>query len=578
MDISSFLQSVRSIRVSTEQLSNIMKRDAGNRRIDYARIQELDRRLKRVIPIIPGEFGVAGGIFGTSIVPQTPMFGMPMRPPGLPPIPPIPPGPPGPAGPGPAGPQGPRGPLPDEEVVEESKERQTIEESIRRQEEAKAAAEAERQRQRQQQKVEQEAEAEVEEPTTTPVEPTPGKPQVLPPLEEPAAPAFPPEMSKIITPKDLKTLMDKYYDPKNRGLFGRPFTQTVKLPLGTLVVEPTSTNIFRPNYLPKFRFLPNEKFEKAAKDMEGVTNAMELLQLVMTVLSAFGRTTPQITAPRPTTVPAIPKPTTVAPQNQVVPGPRQVPARARVVGPETPMVRGIVRTPQFAERQRELNRLGLSPRQIARDRAKKARDRKRLEQAREFLAQQGEESKLGQMTPQAEAARRQAIKDMISVFRDPTYFAGGVVRPGSPADLMGMNNPALRAKFIQYLETFTPRTGQEINYNAIQKRLNAMGLDVLGETGPAPGLIGRDTFRNILNFIKKPEVRKDFKIDPRDLLQRLEKSNRIDPDAANFYRKRVETESNQLRQSISGQEVSSVNIGPGGPQIALQRVYIYRNA
>lgn len=554
-----------------------MKRDAGNRRIDYARIQELDRRLKRVIPIIPGEFGVAGGIFGTSIVPQTPMFGMPMRPPGLPPI--LPPGTSvGPGGPGgPAGPQGPRGPLPDEEVVEEPIERQTIEESIRRQEEAKASAEAERQRRRQQQEQEQEAEAEVEEPTTAPVEPTPGKPQVLPPLEEPAAPAFPPEMSKIITPKELYKLMEKYYDPKNRGLFNRPFSQRVKLPTGVLVVEPTSTNIFRPDYSPKFRFLPNEKFEKAAKELEQFGTAMELLQLVMTVLSAFGRTTPQITAPRPTTVPATPRPT-VVPQNQVVPGPRQVPVRQRVAGPETPMVRGIVRTPQFAERQRELTRQGLSPRQIAKDRAKKARDRKRLEQAREFLSQQGEESKLGQMTPQAEAARRQAIKDMISVFRDPTYFAGGVVRPGSPADLMGMNNPALRARFIQYLETFTPRKGQEINYNAIQKRLNAMGLDVLGETGPAPGLIGRDTFRNILNFIKKPEVRKDFKIDPRDLLQRLEKSNRIDPDAANFYRRRVETESKELRQSISGQEVSSVNIGPGGPQIALQRVYIYRNA
>ena len=99
------IRAIRSVRVTTERLARVMKNDALSRKRDYQQIKELNYRLARVIPIIPGRLGAAGAIFGVGAVasssgglllPPFPPFG------GLPDVRP---------GSGPKGP-GPRTPVP----------------------------------------------------------------------------------------------------------------------------------------------------------------------------------------------------------------------------------------------------------------------------------------------------------------------------------------------------------------------------------------------------------------------------------------------------------------------------------
>tara|TARA_A100001201_G_scaffold34752_1_gene36995 strand:+ start:7290 stop:8834 length:1545 start_codon:yes stop_codon:yes gene_type:complete len=95
-----FKSSLGNISRSTDRLSRIMKNDARLRSRDYGRISELNRRLNRVIPIIPGMLGIAGYRFGmmregSMGFPLPPFSGIPPFP-GFPSLPPRPPRPPGP--------------------------------------------------------------------------------------------------------------------------------------------------------------------------------------------------------------------------------------------------------------------------------------------------------------------------------------------------------------------------------------------------------------------------------------------------------------------------------------------------
>ena len=111
-------QSLRGLTRTTDVLARIMKRDSIQRQRDYAEIARLNTELKRVIPIIPEEYGEAGVTFGKGIsggpTPfMLPKFGFG----GFPPLPPFPPGF------GPLGPVRPRrpgeGPRPAPQVLEE---------------------------------------------------------------------------------------------------------------------------------------------------------------------------------------------------------------------------------------------------------------------------------------------------------------------------------------------------------------------------------------------------------------------------------------------------------------------------
>ena len=116
------IRAIRSVRVTTERLSRVMKNDALSRKRDYQQIKELNYRLARVIPIIPGRLGAAGVIFGVGAVasssgglllPPFPPFG------GLPDVR----QPKGPKGPGPGTPTPP--PIPPVIIKEEEEEVQT---------------------------------------------------------------------------------------------------------------------------------------------------------------------------------------------------------------------------------------------------------------------------------------------------------------------------------------------------------------------------------------------------------------------------------------------------------------------
>jgi len=208
------IRAIRSVRVTTERLARVMKRDALSRKRDYQQIKELNYRLARVIPIIPGRLGAAGAIFGVGAVASSsggfllPPFG------GFPPFPgpPGPPRPPGPQPPGPGAPVPQPQPVPDIDIIKEEVEEPTVvdvedplderspEYNRRKQEEAKRKREQERIREGvpagvpatpEEKPGEMEEEAQPERnkpevvPTTPPFVPTP--PQV------PAEPKFDPQ-------------------------------------------------------------------------------------------------------------------------------------------------------------------------------------------------------------------------------------------------------------------------------------------------------------------------------------------------------------------------------------------------
>ena len=62
-----FQSSLKSMSARSGQMARYLKRDANNRRRDYATIDQLNYRLNRVIPIIPGIAPVTGGIFGVAV-------------------------------------------------------------------------------------------------------------------------------------------------------------------------------------------------------------------------------------------------------------------------------------------------------------------------------------------------------------------------------------------------------------------------------------------------------------------------------------------------------------------------------
>ena len=47
------VNSIRNIRITTQRLARVMRKDSRNRKRDYNQISELNFRLARVIPIIP---------------------------------------------------------------------------------------------------------------------------------------------------------------------------------------------------------------------------------------------------------------------------------------------------------------------------------------------------------------------------------------------------------------------------------------------------------------------------------------------------------------------------------------------
>lgn len=590
-------QSLRGLTRTTDVLAKIMKRDSIQRQRDYAEIARLNTELKRVIPIIPEEYGEAGVTFGKGIsggpTPfKLPKFGFG----GFPPLPPFPPGS------GPLGPVRPRrpgeGPRPAPQVLEE----EVKEEKPLTLEQINAAVAA-------MSKIAEQQGVAVEEPVEQQVS-IPGVMPALKPLElteeqlklaeearrqreKGADPAFLAPYYEYLGEyfrrnKASRNTQEGFFNPSKYPLEG-----AVETPDGGLL---TVTPVGPPGRKrPQFSYTDGIAHTERLNNTREAAKYAPLIRSVIDIMGAFaGAAKPRYQAPlstQPTlTVPGVGRgtaPATVIPQNNVVPGPSpaQVPARQRTVTAETPMIRGIVRGAGFYTRQKSIQRRFGTLRERNLARAKRNRNKKEEDRLRKELEDLGLDQQLAaQPTAQAEAARRAMVKDLLDLYKDPSVFGGGYIRPGSAAAAMGLNQPALRAKFIKYLESFTSRSGQDVNYTVIEKRLRSLGFDMPGDTKSTQ--LGRDELRNVLNFMKLPGVKQTFNLNPADVVSRLSQKGPdgkpgVDPEAVKFYRERIDAQTKEYRAikkefgtTVESPNIDRLNIGEGPATVKIQPIII----
>lgn len=81
------------------------------------------------------------------------------------------------------------------------------------------------------------------------------------PLEKIRRKAIPAEVQEYVGP-----LLKKYYS--DLTIFGQTRTQSVQTPMGQLIVEPTSTNLFTGDDTPKFRFISKEEQDYKAQQTQ----------------------------------------------------------------------------------------------------------------------------------------------------------------------------------------------------------------------------------------------------------------------------------------------------------------------
>ena len=388
--------------------------------------------------------------------------------------------------------------------------------------------------------------------------------------------------------KASRNTQEGFFDPSKYPLEG-----AVETPDGGLL---TVTPVGPPGKRrPQFSYTDGIAHTERLKNTREAAKYAPLIRSVIDIMGAFaGAAKPRYQAPL-STQPTLTgpgrvqgtAPATVIPQNNVVPGPSpaQVPARQRAVTAETPMIRGIVRGAGFYTRQKSIQqRFGtLRERNLAR--AKRNRNRKEEDRMRRELENLGLDQQLAsQPTAQAEAARRAMVKDLLELYKDPSVFGGGYIRPGSAAAAMGLNQPALRAKFIQYLESFTSRSGQDVNYTVIEKRLRSLGFDMPGDAKPTQ--LGRDELRNVLNFMKLPEVKQTFNLNPREVVSRLSQKGPdgkpgVSPEAVKFYLERINTQTKEYRSykeltgtTVETPNIDRLNIGEGPATVKIQPIII----
>jgi hypothetical protein len=83
----------------------------------------------------------------------------------------------------------------------------------------------------------------------------------LTPLEKIRRKAIPAEVQEYVSP-----LLQKYFS--DLTIFGKTKTQSVQTPMGQLIVEPTSTNVFTGDQTPKFRFISKEEQDYKAQQTQ----------------------------------------------------------------------------------------------------------------------------------------------------------------------------------------------------------------------------------------------------------------------------------------------------------------------
>ena len=101
---------------------------------------------------------------------------------------------------------------------------------------------------------------------------SPLKPKETPPIEE--VTKSEPTPLEIIRRKAIPVGVQEYVNPllkkyyNDRTIFGQTKTQSVQTPMGQLIVEPTSKNIFTGDDTPKFRFISKEEQDYKAQQTQ----------------------------------------------------------------------------------------------------------------------------------------------------------------------------------------------------------------------------------------------------------------------------------------------------------------------
>ncbi|AOV60159.1 hypothetical protein S820908_012 [Synechococcus phage S-CAM9] len=351
-----FTSSLNGLSGTTERLARVMKNDARVRKADFKEISRLNDRLNRVIPIIPGMFGIAGATFGLG-VDDGGLFGLPTFPKfGLPPLPPGPPPPPGSPGP----PTPPRSPVPTPPppLIAKEEDERSAEANRRRQEDAKRRAEDQRNRRGvptpatvpatpSQKPGEKEKEAEPDR------EAEPGREPITipnpPPPPIPLTPAIPrrrrkkeKEEEKELVPTALTEYQfelalrarrekEKGADPAWLGPYysylNDYFVKTggrkggaVELPDGGVLTMNVVGGLFS-NRRPLFKYYNGIDMAKTKKNTKTFMDVMNIIQAVFAVMGPFagarrpttqpGKTTPTVQDPnyrQPKGEPAVPLP------------------------------------------------------------------------------------------------------------------------------------------------------------------------------------------------------------------------------------------------------------------------------
>ena len=507
----------------TSQLLEVIRRKNALFKTDLEQIKTLDRRIKRVIPIIPGMTGVAGARFGQSGGPgEGPS--MPGIPPRLPKGPILPPAPPVPApAPAPA-------PAPEPPPVVETPESPPV----------------------------------VEIPES-PVPKRDDEPVQIPSFldilklipflfkdlifETPGIAAAPPVTSPIKFDKNTfgsnLDIRQSLIEDVKKGfekeiLASSPSRLSKTTSLGDTVVMSRPV-IGDPGYRtfgkvdPKFYFtrvLTAESTIAKAAAAQKTIDAFAPFFITQLLLDTAGSAVALRGSPARTKV-------KLPDRTRLSPGQKQLALeQAGVVTDVTKPTRPL--TPSVGERGAFVSRAQ------ARARALRLRERKALEGLRDVLSQKAIDDETSRSTDpnvldfNKFRSREVFLKDLVALYSDPK-FVTGVASEGTVGYLMGLNNPKIRAGFMQYLISANPAKGQEMNVKFIDKIFRATGL-----SGNPPSQIDNDTYRFILNF------QKQNKIDPTPLFDQLRNNQLIDVVTQNQYRTRIREDASNSTRSIFG--------------------------
>ena len=519
-DLSGIGDKLKTTSRLTKGLVEVLRRKNANIKSDYDRIRELDTRIKRVIPIIPGMGGVAGSLYGSPKPPPPstpPTGGLPGRIPRMP-------------RPTPRPPQREPKPVPEpqrqpdfsniREIIQKLLEFGYTLEQIRRILEGiteglspgVAAAPL---------TLDDVASAEAPGKKRSPA-----APGVMPRPEPISIPGLTEEQTKLsiqgekalANGSDPPFLANAYkvlneYFQKSGGASG-----SVPTPDGGILTV-TRGGLFNPR--PIFNYKPGRQWVAAQKQTAEIAKYAPLFQSVTDVLGAVagitskGRSTNALAA---TTLakPQVARPVPATPLPQVRPDqrPSVVPPTVRKPVPVPDVTtKPIQPKPPFTPVTPDADRILGGPRNKP---TKKAPGKTKVEPQQRLFGP----DKLSGVE----------IQETVNILGDKSAMTKGLAPAGTIASFLGLDRGSIRIQFLEYLTggkfvdgvlTSPKLTKSGVqNFGFYEKVLRQIGL-IKGSTPPKQ--VDDDVFRFLINYHKK------FKMSPNKLIMDMLQNQMIDP-------------------------------------------------